>query len=154
MLPLLPESINSTVMVRHCITVICKIIEHVNPGQSLVINGNLIVYALGKQVQFMYPLEFDKVILMMGSLHIEMAFISAIGDWLGWSGWVDIFKRSKINIAGLIESFLNATNVKQSCYAHQVSLASLVYLFNIAFQDQTEFDSYDIWQNEVKKVCQ
>ena len=41
----------------------------------------------------MYPLEFDKVIWMIGPLHIEMAFISVIGDWLEGSGWVDIFKR-------------------------------------------------------------
>ena len=74
-------------MVRHCITVICKIIEDVNPGQSTAITGDQAVYALGKQVQFKYPLEFGKNIWTMGPLHIEMAFISAIGDyWLEGSG--------------------------------------------------------------------
>ena len=43
LLPLLPESINSTAIVRHCITVICKIIEHFNPGQSPVITGDQLV---------------------------------------------------------------------------------------------------------------
>ena len=62
-----------------------------------LITGDQPVYALGKQVQLMYSLEFDKVIWMMGPLHIEMAFISAIGDWLEGSGWVDISNRSKIN---------------------------------------------------------
>ena len=95
LLPLLPKSVNSTVTVRHCITVICKIIEHVNPGQSLVITGNQPVYALRKQIQFMYSLKFDKVISMMGSLHIEMAFISAIGDCFEWSGWIDVLKDQK-----------------------------------------------------------
>ena len=99
----------------------------------------------------MCPLEFDKVIWMIGSLHIEIAFNSAIGDWLEGSGWVDIFKRSKINTVGRIESFLSGTNVKRRRYAHQVSLASLVYLSNIAFKDQTEFNSYDTWRNEIKK---
>ena len=66
----------------------------------------------------MYLLEFDKVIWMMGPLHIEMAFVSAIGDWPEGSGWVNIFIRSKINTLGRIESFLGRTSVKRSCYAH------------------------------------
>ena len=63
----------------------------------------------------------------MGPLHIEIGFTSAIREWLRGSGWVDIFKRSKINAVGRIESFLSGTNLKRSRYAHQVSLASLVY---------------------------
>ena len=80
-----------------------------------------------------------------------MAFISAIGDWLERSDWVEIFKRSKINTVGRIENFFSGINMKQSCYVHQVSLTSLVYLSNIAFKDQTEFGSYVIWRNEIKK---
>ena len=95
-------------MVRHWITVICKIIEHVHPGQSTAITGDQAVYALGKQVQFMYPLEFGKNIWTMGPLHIEMAFISATGDyWLEGSDWIDILKRLEINTDGRIESFLS-----------------------------------------------
>ena len=52
MLPLLPKSINSRAMVRHCITVICKTIEHVNHGQSPAVTGDQPVHALGKQAQF------------------------------------------------------------------------------------------------------
>ena len=70
--------------------------------------------------------------------------------WLQGSGWVDILKKLEINTAGRIESFLSGTNVKRSRYAHQVSLASLTYLSNIAFQDQIEFNSY-IWCNETMK---
>ena len=69
---------------------------------------------------------------------MEMAFISVIGNWLKGTGWVGIFKRSKVNTIQRIENFL-------------VYLALLVYLSNVAFKDQTEFDSYDIWRNEIKK---
>ena len=66
-------------MVRHCNTLSVKILSifilHIQP-----------VNALGWQVQFMYPLEFDKVIWVMGPLHIEMVFISATRDWLEGSG--------------------------------------------------------------------
>ena len=67
-------------MVRHYITVICKIIEHINPDQNPEITGDQPVNTLGKHVQFMYSIQFDKAIWMMVSLHIETAFISAIGD--------------------------------------------------------------------------
>ena len=40
--------------------------------------------------------------------------------------------------------------MKRSRYAHQVSLASLAYLSNIAFRDQIEFNSY-IWRNKTMK---
>ena len=69
---------------------------------------------------------------------MEMAFISVIGNWLKGIGWVGIFKRSKVNTIQRIENFL-------------VYLALLVYLSNVAFKYQTEFDSYDIWRNEIKK---
>ena len=66
-----------------------------------------------------------------------------MGDWREGSGWVDIFKRS-IKCVERTESFLVGENVKRSRYAQEVSLALLVYLSNIAFKDQNEFDSYDI----------
>ena len=104
--PLLPESINTAGMIRHCITVICKIIDHIYSGQCPVITGDQPVNALDKHVQLMYPLQFDKVIQMMGSLHRETAFISAIGDWHEGSGWVDIFKRSKKTTLKELKPFL------------------------------------------------
>ena len=69
-------------MVRHLSLLFCKIIEHVNHGQSPAVTGDQPVHELGNQAQFMHPLEFDKVIWMIGPSHIEMAFISAVGDSL------------------------------------------------------------------------
>ena len=34
----------------------------------------------------MYTLEFDKVIWEIGLLHMKMALVNAIGDWLKRSG--------------------------------------------------------------------
>ncbi len=59
-------------------------IEEVNSGQVSVITGDQPVYAIGKQVQWHYPDLYgeDKLVMMMGSLHIEMNFLGAIVDWL------------------------------------------------------------------------
>ena len=151
MLPLLLESVNSSSVVRHCMDIIKKLLAYLNPGQSTVITGDQPVYAIGKQVQWMYPDVYKDCLWMMGPLHIEMAYMCALGDWLDGSGWIDIFQKANINTPGRIESFLKGSNVKRSRYAHQVSLSSLVAISRKAFESQEEIASYDDWKNEQRK---
>ena len=42
----------------------------------------------------------------MGPLHIEMALLSIIRDWLKGSGWLGIFNKAKISALGRVDSFL------------------------------------------------
>ena len=147
LLPLLLESVNSPSVVRHCMGIIKTLVANLNPGQSTIITGDQPVYAIGKQVQWMHPDEYENCLWMMGPLHIEMAYVSAIGDWLDGSSWIEVFQRANINTPGRIESFLNGANVKRSRYAHQVSLASLITLSRKAFESQSEILNYDDWKN-------
>ena len=87
LLPLLNESINSHAMVQHCTEVISQITTKLNPGQKVIIIADQPVYALGKQVQRAYNEKYDNVLFMLGPLHIEMAFLNVIGDWVEGSGW-------------------------------------------------------------------
>ena len=48
MLPLLNESINSHAMVAHCMKILKKLIEKINPNQIPVITGDQPVFALMK----------------------------------------------------------------------------------------------------------
>ena len=48
LLPLLNESINSPATVKHCMTVIQKVVKKVNPGQITIITADQSVYALLK----------------------------------------------------------------------------------------------------------
>ncbi len=147
LLPVLLESVNSPAMVRHCMDVIKKLTLHLNPSQSrIIITGDQPVYALGKQVQWNYPDQFPDIFWMMGPLHIEMAFLDAIGNWLDGSGWVDVFERAKISTTGRIESFLNGRKVKRTRYAHQVSLASLLHLSMLAFEKHNTTLTYSEWK--------
>ena len=73
-MPLVPESITSHSVVNHCMTQVKKIIEHFNPGQSMVITADEPVYALLKQNQLMFPEKFEDSFYKMGDLHIEMTF--------------------------------------------------------------------------------
>ena len=79
-------------MLRHTMGVVKQILLKINPQQPIVLTADQPVYALGKQVQWMCP-EFygeSNVVMMMGALHIEMAFLNTIGDWLEGSGWVEV----------------------------------------------------------------
>ena len=64
-------------------------------------------------MQWLYPELYgeDKLLMMMGALHIEMCFRSTIGDWLDGSGWVKISVKSNINTPGRAESMLQGKQV-------------------------------------------
>ena len=150
LLPLLLDSINSPAMVRHCMKIVTETVKYLNPTQLTIITGDQPVYALGKKVQWIYSDQYKDVLRMMGPLHIEMAFLSTLGNWLDGSGWIEIFERAKISTTGRIESFLKGSKVKRTQYAHQVSLATLVKLSKIAFDAQNEIRTYDEWKSHLK----
>jgi len=70
------------------------------------------------------PYSEDRMALMMGGLHMEMAIQNMIGKWLAGSSWTDIFLKAGIATAGRCESLLKVSHVKRTRYAHEVSLAS------------------------------
>ena len=54
-------------MVKHCMKVIRKTIQHINPNQITIITGDQSVYALSQQIQWKYPNQFgDNFLIMMG----------------------------------------------------------------------------------------
>ena len=140
LMPLIDENINSLAMVRHTMKLIWKAVNHLNPGQIPVITADQPVYALGKQVQWQFPEFFgeDKFVFMMGGLHIEMAILSMIGDWLQGSEWSELLVAAQIHSCGTADSILSASHVKRSRYAHQVSLAALHLLMKMAFSKEIE----------------
>ena len=82
----------------------------------------------------------------LSPLHMEMAFLDAIGNWLDGSGWTNIFERAKITTTGRIYSYLSGSKVKRTRYAHQVSLASLIHLSILSFQKQNTIKDYATWK--------
>ena len=92
-----------------------------NPSQKVIITADQPVYALGKQVQWMYEEKFSNMLWLMGPLHIEMGFLNAIGGFLKDSGWIEMFEKANLSTPGRIESFLNGKKVKRCRYAHQIS---------------------------------
>jgi len=43
--------------------------------------------------------------VMFGGLHIEMAALKTIGDWLRGSGWVQVLVQADLALPGIADSF-------------------------------------------------
>ena len=61
--------------------------------------------ALAKQVQWNWPDKYDedKCVVMFGGLHIEMAALKILGDWLRGSGWVQALVQVDIASPGIAD---------------------------------------------------
>ena len=58
MLPLLQDEIATHGMIRHTMDIICQVYKRLKLDQPLVITADQPVYAIGKQVQWLYPDEY------------------------------------------------------------------------------------------------
>ena len=150
LLPLVPEPINSLPVVRHLMNQVQVITEELNPGQTMVVTGDQPVYALMKQVQLLLPNEFSDSFVKMGDMHVEKAFMNAIGDWLEGSGWTEMYTHSKISTSGRVDSFLKSSHLKRTRYSHQVTLKVLLELRQEAFR-KSEEQSFDEWRKRTKE---
>ena len=108
-------NINSLAMVKHTMKVTKRAVDSLNKNQIPVIIADQPVYALGKQLQWLFPHHYgeDKFVIMMGGLHIEMATLSMIGDWLEGSGWSDLITTAQVFTSGTSDALLSAFHVKK-----------------------------------------
>ncbi|QQP53211.1 uncharacterized protein LOC103506659 [Caligus rogercresseyi] len=93
-------------MIRHSMDVVKNAVEHMNLGQTSVITFDQSLFALAKQIQWKWPDSYceDHIVVMFGGLHIEMAALKTLGDWLKGSGWVQALVQAEIATAGTADS--------------------------------------------------
>ena len=149
LLPLFAECAHSLAMKKHAITVVMKAVEHLNPGQTAVIAFDQPLFALPKEIQWRHPdtMGEDKLVIMLGGLHIELAVLKAIGSWLSGSGWTEAVAQAGITSEG------------RTRYAHQVTASSLYILQQRAYKKHLESvedtSSFPDWcKDEAKKISQ
>lgn len=107
MLPLFNEDSKSMAMIRHSMDVVKLAVQELNPGQVPVITLDQPLYAIAKKIQWNWPKIYgeDSFVVILGGLHIEMAGLKVIGDWLEDSGWVEALVQAKVASAGIADSF-------------------------------------------------
>ena len=94
-------------------------------------------------------------------LHIKMAALKTIGDWLRGSGWAQALVQTEIATAGTADSFYRASHVMCTRRAHQITVSALHILKHRAYDHyntaQTENGhipaDFEAWLNERKDNC-
>ena len=163
LLPLFQESAHTVAMIRHSMDVVRSAVEHLNAGQTPVLTFDQPLYALAKQIQWKWPEKYgeDKFVLMLGGLHIELAALKTIGDWLQGSGWAQALVQADIATVGTADSLHRATHVMRTRKAHQITAAALYILQHHAYDHYTLTCAekgelpvgFEAWHDERKRSC-
>lgn len=127
-------------MILHGMNVVNDVVQHLNPGQIQVIAMDQPLFAIAKQIQWNNSNTHgeDHYVVMFGGLHIEMAVMKCIGEWLNGSGWVTALVNAGIASVGTAESFLKVSHVARTRHAHEVIAAAMYVLQQTAFEEYKE----------------
>lgn len=137
--------------------IISSATKHLNPGQTPVIAMDQPLFALAKEIQWNWPDTHGEnvFVVMMGGLHIEMASLRLLGDWLDGSGWTNVITASGITSSGTADSFVKASHVTRTRHAHQVTAAALYILQQKAYSNYKdacdENLSFEQWSRRMEK---
>ena len=101
--------------------------EILNPGQTCVLGADQPLYAIVKLIQWQFPdtLGEDKLVVIMGALHIEDNMHLTIGKLQHDTGWDIILSQAEVLSSGRAQSTLGEHHIKHTRYAHLVSLVAL-----------------------------
>ncbi len=140
MLPLFHDDSKSIGMIWHSMGVIKQAVQKLNSAQVPVITLDQPLYALAKMIQWNWKESHgeDKYVIMLGGLHIEMAGLKVIGDWLEDSGWVEALVKANVASAGIADSFIKASHVTRTRHAHQVTASCLYILLKDSYRQYVE----------------
>jgi hypothetical protein len=148
LLPLFLDSAHTAAMIKHSMNIVKISVQHLNPGQTPVLAVDQPLYALAKKIQWTWPATHgeDHFVIMFGGLHIEMATLRLLGDWLEDSGWTTALVQAGIVSSGTANSFIHASHVTKTRHAHQVTAASLYILLQEAYIEECSSGDTDVTQ--------
>ncbi|KAJ8872245.1 hypothetical protein PR048_025847 [Dryococelus australis] len=117
----------STAMTRHSMYVVQKDVDFLNPGQFPVITFDQPLFALVKKIQWKWPELYgeEKIVVMLGGLHIEMAALKMLGNLLEKSRRVEVLVEAEVATGGTAYSFLKVAHITGTRSAHQMKRHNL-----------------------------
>lgn len=105
-----------------------KATQFINPSQIPVITFDQPLFAIAKQLkQWTIPNEYgeDRLVVMLGGLHMDKALWTVLGGILQDSGWKEVIVEAGCASSGTVDSFLKVAHITRTKAVHQVSLAAL-----------------------------
>ena len=91
----------------------------------------------------------------MRGLHIEMAMLKVIGDWLDGSGWTYVMTSANVTTEGRASGLQKGSHTSRGQWAHQVTAAALFILLHRSYDEyqkntpEGEQLHFDEWCNEM-----
>ena len=136
LLPLFSEQAKSVAMIKHGMNMVCRATEFLNPGQTCVLAADQPLFSVAKEVQWKSPEQHGEAsfVIMLGGLHIEMAYLKVLGQWLEGSGWVESIVEARTAGPGTANSFLKAVHVTRTRRAHEITVCALQILLDKSYQ--------------------
>ena len=83
---------------------------------------------------------------MLNGLRTEMAYLSALRDWLNYSGSVAAITNSETAKGSVEESFLSGSKVLKTRYAHQTTLSALEILLKRTYNGEAPTQPFQEWR--------
>lgn len=137
LLPLFRDGAHSPAMVKHGMNIIQQITARVNPDQIPVLTVDQPLYAIAKRIQWKWPEEYGErqYVVLMGGLHIEMAMLKVIGDWLNGSGWTYVMTSANVTTEGRADGLQKGSHISRCQWAHQITAAVLFILLDKSYAE-------------------
>ena len=90
--------------------------DYLSPGQLLPWHV-IAPFLLEQSIQWSWPHSYgeDKMVIMFGGLHLEMAMWNMLGDYLAASGWTEALTEAGIASSGLDETYSSSLNKNSPC---------------------------------------
>ena len=114
----------------------------------MVVGFDQPLYAIAKRLQW-YHYGYQKLVIMLGALHIETAILRRLSDWLQCL--------TSLSSAGVTspgnESLLTGHNIAPSKYVHQVTAKVVRQLMQRTFKSLNEGYSEDEREQRFQEWC-
>ena len=100
-------------MVKHGMSLVQAITPYLNPDQIPVLACDQPTFAQCKYIQWKWPDIYgeNKMIFMLGGLHVVKALLYSGGDLLAFSGWNEALTEADFATSSTAHSVLKASHI-------------------------------------------
>lgn len=119
-----------------------------------VVTYDLAVALKAYSIQFLEAPIFDRLLIMLGNFHLELAFYGAIGTYINESGAEHLLTECDVLAENSLNGFIRGKYYNRCSRIHQIlALAMEQKLYNSFWKtlSQEQQDAMTIWMNDVPR---
>ena len=136
----------------------CKQVSFVLGLQHTVITFDKALYCKAKELVWLRPDECRDIVLRLGSFHLIMNFLRAIGQYIEGSGIREVWTESLVYDEVTAENILQAKHYNRCLRAHKLTFEALWRVLWVQVEAWASENGYDIHiirekANNLQKAC-